>query len=167
MGDQKTNRKHSVNTCFVVWVIWYLVVLGKMKWAKILNILISNSKGFFFHHFQLILSDDEMEVFEGSASKSPEGSQSQIDLDSEVEVPSDPADLKGLSDREIDSKSIDSIDSVCQVTNAEALFSIKQLTAYFQFGEYGDVLRTMEKSILRKLPSDRKSDSDSDTEESE
>ena len=118
-------------------------------------------------YLQLILSDDEMEVFEGSASKSPEG---QIDLDSEVEVPSDPADLKGFSDKEIDSKSIrsiESIDSLCQVTNAEALFSIKQLTAYFQFGEYGDVLRTMEKSILRKLPSDRKSDSDSDTETSE
>ena len=109
---------------------------------------------------QLILSDDEMEVFEGSASKSPEA---QIDMDSEVEVPSDPADLNGLSGKEIDSKSIESIDSVCQVTNAEALFSIKQLTAYFQFGEYGDVLRTMEKSVLRKLPSDRKSDSDSDT----
>ena len=108
-----------------------------------------------------------MEVFEGSASKSPEASQSQIDLDSEVEVHSDPADLNALSGKEIDSKSIksiESIDSVCQVTNAEALFSIKQLTAYFQFGEYGDVLRTMEKSILRKLPSDRKSDSDSDTE---
>ena len=113
-----------------------------------------------------------MEVFEGSASKSPEPSQSQIDLDSEVDVPSDPADLNALSGKEIDSKSIksidsksiDSIDSVCQVTNAEALFSIKQLTAYFQFGEYGDVLRTMEKSVLRKLPSDRKSDSDSDTE---
>ena len=108
-----------------------------------------------------------MEVFEGSASKSPEPSQNQIDLDSEVEVPSDPADLKGFSDKEIDSKSIrsiESIDSLCQVTNAEALFSIKQLTAYFQFGEYSDVLRTMEKSILRKLPSDRKSDSDSDTE---
>ena len=108
-----------------------------------------------------------MEVFEGSASKSPEPSQSQIDLDSEVDVPSDPADLNALSGKEIDSKSIESIDSVCQVTNAEALFSIKQLTAYFQFGEYGDVLRTMEKSVLRKLPSDRKSDSDSDTEASE
>ena len=128
--------------------------------------MISNSKGF-FHYLQLILSDDEMEVFEGSASKSPEASQSQIDLDSEVEVLSDPADLKGLSGKEIDSQSIESIDSVCQVTNAEALFSIKQLTAYFQFGEYGDVLRTMEKSVLRKLPSDRKSDSDSDTEVSE
>ena len=115
---------------------------------------------------QLILSDDEIEVFEGSESKSPEASQTQIDLDSEVELPSDPADLNALSCKEIDSKSIksiESIDSVCQVTNAEALFSIKQLTAYFQFGEYGDVLRTMEKSVLRKLPSDRKSDSDSDT----
>ena len=61
-------------------------------------------------------------------------------------------------------RSIESIDSVCQVTNAEALFSIKQLAAYFQFGGYGDVLRTMEKSVLRKLPSDRKSDSGSDTE---